>query len=137
MDLPNGGKFPGQIFASELLGTCILMLAFNMSGPDELLAQAFTQFAIVVCIFEISGAHLNPAVSLGVYIAEKKYDKNFLFLLFYWVAQTTGALIALGLGYLLRVRTTQESTGKEYLVPPVYAQALPIVDKTDGVSSYG
>jgi len=104
----------------ELVGTCLLMLAFNMAGPD-LYVAAFTYFALVVCAYEVSGAHLNPAVSLGVYIMEKKFDKNFLFLLFYWVAQTVGALIALAIGYIQRVIVEQEGTGKEYLVPSVYA----------------
>ena len=67
------------------------------------MVAALTYFSMVVCTYEVSGGHFNPAFSLGVYISEKRYVHNLLYLIFMMLAQTTGALLALPIGYLVRV----------------------------------
>ena len=102
MDHPHGDKFILPVLATEMFGTCLLMLAVNLSGDDKVVESA-TYFAMVVCTYEVSGAHFNPAISLGVYISEKRYVHNLLYLIFIIIAQTLGALLALPIGYLVRV----------------------------------
>jgi len=81
MEKPHGDKFILPVLLTELFGTMFLMLAVNLAGSDDLVASlAF--FAIIVCSYEVSGGHLNPAISVGVYIAEKAYVRNLIFLIF-------------------------------------------------------
>jgi glycerol uptake facilitator-like aquaporin len=81
MEKPHGDKFILPVLITEFFGTMLLMLAVNLAGNDEFVASlAF--FAMIVCTYEVSGGHLNPAISAGVYIAEKAYVRNLLFLIF-------------------------------------------------------
>ena len=48
-----------------------------------------------------------------------------------------GALVALGLGYMIRVTVTIDETGEKYLEPSVYPSTPPILLTTDGMPSYG
>lgn len=54
--------------------------------------------AMVYAVGHISGAHLNPAVTLGFAVARHFPAKN---VLAYWTAQFTGGLAAMGALYLL------------------------------------
>jgi glycerol uptake facilitator-like aquaporin len=60
----------------------------------------------------ISGGHLNPAVSVAVYIERQKYQKNACFLIFIMLAQFMGAFFGLAFAYL--VRTTVQLEGDEF-----------------------
>ena len=115
MEKSLGDKFFAPVLLTELVGTCLLMLAANLSGSDEPLIVPLTFFALIVCAYEVSGGLLNPAISVGVYISEKRYVKNLLFMFFICLAQVLGALLALGLGYLLRTRVKSDllTTSKE------------------------
>ena len=124
MEKPDGEHFFGPILLTELIGTCLLMLSANMAG-SELLVVPLTYFALIVCTYEVSGGLLNPAISVGVYIGEKKYVKHLLFMFFICIAQLVGALLALCLGYLLRVTIDDHVTDEKYLEPKVYASAPP------------
>ena len=120
MEKPDGEKFFAPILLTELVGTSLLMLSANMAG-DELMVVPLTYFALIVCTYEVSGGLLNPAISVGVYIGEKKYVKHLLFMVFLSLAQMIGALTGLGLGYLLRVTIKGNQTDEQYLEPNVYA----------------
>ena len=136
MEKANGEKFFLPVILCEMLGSMLLMLAYNMQGEDNLTVPlAF--FALIVCTWELSGGHLNPSISLGVYISTKKYVNNMLFMVFTMVAQTIGCLLALSIGYMVRVTVTDPVTGKEYLEPNVYSSPPPLLISTDGMPSYG
>ena len=55
----------------ESLGTGILLYAINMTqgSPWGPFAVSFTIFALILIGGPITGAHYNPAVTLGVYIS--------------------------------------------------------------------
>lgn len=80
MEKQYGDKFILPVLLTELVGTCLLMLAVNLAGDDTLVVS-LTYFALIVCCYEVSGGHLNPAISIGVYIAEKRYSHNLLFMI--------------------------------------------------------
>ena len=120
MEKPDGEKFFAPILLTELVGTCLLMIAANLAG-DEILVVPLTYFALIVCTYEVSGGLLNPAISVGAYISSKRYVKHLLFMFFICIAQFIGALIALGFGYLLRVRIENKVQDEKYLEPNVYA----------------
>ena len=107
MEKRYGDKFILPVVATEFAGTCLLVLAANLAGSDTLVV-ALTYFALIVCCYEVSGGHLNPAVSVGVYIAEKRYSHNLLFMIIIVIGQVVGGLFGLGFGYLIRVTVPKD-----------------------------
>ena len=136
MEIPHGDKFLVPVLLTEMIGTMMLMLAVNLAG-DDIIVTSLAYFALIVCTYNVSGGHLNPCISIGVYIWQKVYLKRAIIMVLFIVAQFFGALLALVLGYLLRVRVKDEKTGDDYLEPNVYASPPPILIKTDGMPSYG
>lgn len=98
-----------QKFTAELIGTFLLVLggcgtavlaghAVGFLGVA--IAFGLTVVAMAYGIGHVSGAHLNPAVSVGVFIAGRMTAKD---LILYIVAQVIGAVIAAGvLAFILR-----------------------------------
>jgi aquaporin Z len=74
------GGCGAAVLAGDKIGFLGVALAFGLS----LLAMVYT-------IGHVSGCHINPAVTLGLYIT-KKMDRGHL--LGYWVAQVVGAIVA-------------------------------------------
>jgi aquaporin Z len=93
----------GQKFTAELIGTFVLVLggcgtaiigggAVGFAGVA--LAFGLTVVAMAYGIGSISGAHLNPAVSVGVFCAGRMNAKD---LGVYIVAQVIGGILAAAL----------------------------------------
>ncbi len=85
-------------FAAEFFGTAVLVLGgcgtalFGHVGfLGVALAFGLTIVAAAYGIGHISGAHLNPAVSLGVFVNGRMTCKE---MLCYWCAQILGAIAA-------------------------------------------
>lgn len=82
---------------AELVGTFILVfigaaaVASAQGVAVAALAHGLALLFIVYTYGHISGAHVNPAVTLGLFIG-RKIDA--LKLVVYWVAQVIGALVA-------------------------------------------
>jgi len=85
-------------FFAEFFGTLILVLfgcGAAVLGADHVgqlgiaLAFGFAIIALAYGLGPISGGHVNPAVSLGVWIAGRMSVRD---MLLYWAAQFTGAL---------------------------------------------
>jgi aquaporin Z len=68
------------VLAGDKIGFAGVSLAFGLS----LLAMVYT-------IGHVSGCHINPAVTLGLFIS-KKMERQYL--LGYWIAQILGAIVA-------------------------------------------
>ena len=86
-------------FSAELVGTLVLVLfgcGAAVLGPepfDQLAVSLAFGFAIVAMAYGIgpvSGCHVNPAVSLGAFVAGRMPLKD---MLLYWLAQFAGALV--------------------------------------------
>ncbi len=93
----------GQKFTAELIGTFLLVLggcgtAVFAGGAVGFLGVAIafglTIVAMAYGIGHISGAHLNPAVSVGAFVAGRLSGKD---LGVYIIAQITGAILAASL----------------------------------------
>ncbi len=106
----------GQKFAAELIGTFFLVLggcgtavlaghAVGFAGVS--LAFGLTIVAIAYGLGHISGAHLNPAVSIGAFVAKRMNGKD---LGVYIAAQVLGGIIAAALLAFL-VKSTGASLG--------------------------
>jgi aquaporin Z len=90
-------------FLAEFLGTLILVLfgcgAAVLAGPQVgqlgiALSFGFAIVALAYGLGPISGGHVNPAVSLAVFVAGRMTLRE---MLGYWVAQFAGALAGAGL----------------------------------------
>jgi MIP family channel proteins len=79
---------------AEMIGTFLLVIAGTgavLSGWDYALGFGFGLIFIVYAIGHISGAHVNPAVTLGLAMTG---HFPFSQLPVYWVAQVIGAVLA-------------------------------------------
>src|SRR5213076_1935648 len=98
-------------FAAELMGTfwlvfggcgsAVLAAAFPSVGIGLLgvsLAFGLTVLTMAYAIGHLSGCHLNPAVSLGLWAGKRFPAKD---LLPYIVAQVIGAIIGAGVLYVI------------------------------------
>lgn len=92
-----------QKFVAEFIGTLTLVLfgcgaavlgAEHVGQLGIALAFGFAIVAMAYGIGSISGCHVNPAVSLGVFIAGRMSARE---MLTYWIAQFSGALVGAGI----------------------------------------
>src|SRR5690348_5575757 len=89
-------------YFAELVGTFILVLfgcgsavVFGAGDKVGVLATALAfGFALIGAAYgigTISGCHINPAVSLGVFVAGRMSVKD---MIGYWIGQFVGAILA-------------------------------------------
>jgi len=80
---------------TELVGTFIFLSVIALSGPIGPLAALPIGTALMAMVYmggHISGAHYNPAVSLGAFLSRKLGGAD---MIGYWSAQLVGAALAL------------------------------------------
>lgn len=68
----------------EFAGTALWVYSFNFTFASYF-GRAFCYFIGWMLFVAVSGAHFNPATTLGVYIAEGKYAKQIGRLIVYWL----------------------------------------------------
>jgi glycerol uptake facilitator protein len=123
----NPGAIPMNPYIAELAGTCLLVLLGNGVVANVVLERTKGQrsgwivitvgwglavFVAVVCTAEASGAHINPAVTLGVALAGK-FD--WALVPGYVAAQMAGGFFGAALVWLFyrqHYRITPESGAK-------------------------
>lgn len=102
-----------ELFLSEVIGTAILIILGNGVVAGVLLNRSKAQnsgwivitlgwgLAVAVAVYAVggfSGAHINPAVTLGVFLTTP--DFGVYKLIGYWAAQMSGAFIGAVVVYL-------------------------------------
>ena len=97
-------------YLAEFIGTAVLVLMgcgaavfFGCeAGSAQVLAVAFafglSVIAMAYCIGGISGCHINPAITLGVWLSKRMSGKDAIG---YMVAQTLGAILGSSIIYCL------------------------------------
>jgi aquaporin Z len=99
---------PYRVYGAEAVGTAVLMLigpgtailAYDKVGNVGVsLSFGFALLAMVYAIGNVSGSHINPAVTLAFVLSKKMSIQTAVY---YWVAQVLGALAG---GLLLYVAT--------------------------------
>ncbi len=81
----------GAEVMGEMLGTFLLVAIVSATGGNAFLV-GFALIVIVAMMFNISGAHVNPAVSFGFWVMRKISAAK---MFFYWMAQFVGAIAAI------------------------------------------
>ena len=131
----SGNPTNGLKILMEFIGTFILSGAINLSTTyvgDVQIANPLliflSFFAAVTILRNISGGHVNPAVSIGVFM-EKSYDqrsKEQPLLTLYILAQTLGAMCACLFSYIFY----KENVFKLTLAPgilPLHAFIIEVI----------
>lgn len=92
-------------YFAELLGTCVLVLfgtGVAVFSGGELVPTALAfGLAIIACAYvigNVSGCHVNPAVSFAMYLSKKLDGKDFLC---YVISQILGAFLGTSILYLI------------------------------------
>ena len=90
---------------TELVGTFLFIFVISLSGLSGAFAPLAIGMALLAMVYmggHISGAHYNPAVTLGLFLRRKMSG---LHSLAYWAAQLAGAVLAFVAGYLVSGQT--------------------------------
>lgn len=84
--IPETGTWKHLIRAlvAEFCGGALTVYAFNFTTASYL-GRAFSYFVGWLIAVSTSGAHFNPATTLGVYLSEGKYGKQIARMLLYWL----------------------------------------------------
>ena len=102
METPRGHDRMMLVCVYEFIGQILFMyiaLVSGASGSDAWgIAGPLALFVVINIFGGVSGGHFNPAVTLGVYVREAKWGKNFIFMLMILVSQICGALIGMLIG---------------------------------------
>ena len=85
---------------NEFFGTAMMVYAFNFTKTSYM-GRAFAYFVGWMFAVSVSGAHFNPATTLGVYIAEGKFMRQIVRLILYWIVQICGAYCGILITYLI------------------------------------
>ena len=107
-----------KIFGAEAIGTGVLFIvgpgtAILASGPmggplAVALAFGFVLLAMAYTIGNVSGCHINPAVTLAFFLSRKV---TIIQACYYWVAQFLGALIGALIIYIASDAGDLDNTG--------------------------
>ncbi len=107
-------------YIAEALGTFVLTFVVWLSLVGEVpyatpVGAALTLGMFVYTVGAISGAHVNPAITLSIWSLRRMETRDALF---YIVAQIAGALLARAAGFALLHRTANVTTVHAF---PTYA----------------
>lgn len=80
-----------QVLVAEAVGTFVLATAALVAAPDQPLLVGLTLAVVTLAISAVSGAHVNPAVTFGLWTMRKL---DAVKIPFYWASQFIGALAA-------------------------------------------
>lgn len=142
METPQGHKRKGLVCACEFLGQIFFMYAVMVSGATKSdfagLVGPLALFSVASIFGGISGGHFNPAVTLGVYIREGHYAKNFLFMVMIIASQVSGALVGMMLGYMvLRIDVDGTLIVPKQSVPLLLPSCITTDDIDNNTIKYG
>ena len=111
------------VFAYECLGTAMLVYAVNLQAAFTLgvFAIPLTLFAVILIIGPVTGCHINPAVSLGVFLSNRFWESDLNMFLIMVGAQFTGGFLGIFLVYMSLFNPAAEGAA---VVPVTAVNAL-------------
>lgn len=72
MEVPGGYQNKLLVCVYEALGTCMLFVTVNMTAGNyyQVFAVGFILMIDIILLGPVSNSHVNPAVTLGVFVRE-------------------------------------------------------------------
>ena len=61
-----------------MLGTAFIMTALIMQNNELSAACLTVNFVMMTIAYNVSGGHFNPAISVGIFVAEKDWGSNLI-----------------------------------------------------------
>ena len=98
METGNKEKKIG-VCAYEFVGTAFIMYAVMMLKGNYAASILMTT-AMMTVAYKVSGAHFNPTLTVGMYVAEKDFGGNALIAGLMIISQFGGAMFGILLGFL-------------------------------------
>ena len=95
MEVEGGSSHKLMVCIYELIGTAFLGFAILVSKGNAV-AVSMSVFMIILVLGPITGAHMNPAVTISVYTAGGKYGQDLVFMIMIIIAQCLGGFLAIG-----------------------------------------
>ena len=96
------------MFVYEFLGTAFIMTALISQHGSGSGASLMVTFAMMTIAYNISGGHFNPAISVGMFVAEKDKGSNLITLGLMVGAQFAGAFFGILLGFFAVMDSTYQ-----------------------------
>ena len=99
METPKGHDRKFLVCLYEGLGVMFftyLVIVSSVTGSDSWGITGPLALFVAINIFGgVSGGHMNPAVTLGIYVREAKYAHNLMFMLMTIASQCAGAMVGM------------------------------------------
>ena len=108
METNNKDKKIG-VFVYEFLGTAFIMYALIIGNGSFGYAAAAVTFAMMCIAYNVSGGHFNPAISVGMFVANKQFGQDLFPLLLMVGAQFAGAFFGILLGFFAVIASEYQS----------------------------
>lgn len=103
---------------TECIGTAVLVTAYSLNIQSSGMGLAMIYMILIIVLYPLGGAHLNPALTLGQLIATKSSNLT-IFCMFVIIAQFVGGMIGMTFSMLFRaVGTTTVVPGFASSNPP-------------------
>jgi glycerol uptake facilitator-like aquaporin len=92
------GFFPMAIYEFVGIFFFVICICFTMGNVNHFI---FGFWVVLVFFGNYSGAHVNPAITLGFYIYDGDWGFGLIKLILYWIAQVLGSACASKMSYFL------------------------------------
>ncbi len=106
---------------AELLGTAILVTAYSIDVQAFGMGAEMIYMMLVILLHPISGAHLNPAITLGQLVNTKTTTKEITFASMIIVLQIVGGFCGMTISMLFR------GVGNNNVTPP-FVDPVPLIN---------
>ena len=124
MEVEGANEHKFSVFIYELLGTAVLVFNILVSNGDAIVGP-LSVFLIILVLAPVTGSHINPAVTIGVYVSRCKFRQDFLFLLLMIFAQILGGMVAIVFS-ILALYSKDNPEGQWLVIPDLVPILCPI-----------
>jgi glycerol uptake facilitator-like aquaporin len=90
-----------MVLLTEFVGTLLFCMSLNLNVEADV-QMPMVLFCILLFTGDVSGGHINPGVTMAVFIEQCK-PMNLFYMIAIILAQAAGAIVSVFLGFLLRV----------------------------------